>query len=162
MVAVAGEDASATRLRERIDFTSNILFFVEDLFLTLGPGYVTTQAGSKINVVSSLLWIRNQHASNLKELMIAKKTGWQVLRNLKNQVILYFFSITGFTSGEPLEGFDSFVVLLDSRDSVLFPILDFSTVLPSIYSFNWPFLFKIGMLTRRSDQAGFLPSGLRV
>ena len=30
-------------------------------------------------------WVRNQLASKLKELMIAKKSGWQVLRNLKNQ-----------------------------------------------------------------------------
>ena len=86
LVPVAGEDASATRLRERIEFSSNILFFIEDLYLALGPGHVTTQAGAKINVVASLLWVRNQHASNLKELMIAKKTGWQVLRNFKSQV----------------------------------------------------------------------------
>ena len=85
MVPVAGEDASATRLRERIEFSSNILFFIEDLYLALGPGHVTTQSGAKINVVASLLWVRNQHAANLKELMIAKKTGWQVLRNFKSQ-----------------------------------------------------------------------------
>ena len=40
VVPVAGESASDTRLRERIDFTSNILFFIEDLFLALGPGLV--------------------------------------------------------------------------------------------------------------------------
>ena len=89
LVPVAGEDASSTRLRERIEFSSNILFFIEDLYLALGPGHVTTQAGSKINVVASLLWVRNQHASNLKELMIAKKTGWAVLRNFKNQVSIF-------------------------------------------------------------------------
>ena len=94
LVPVAGEDASATRLRERIEFSSNILFFIEDLYLALGPGHVTTQAGAKINVVASLLWVRNQHAANLKELMIAKKTGWQVLRNFKNQVI--FLRICSF------------------------------------------------------------------
>ena len=75
LVPVAGEDASASRLRERIEFSSNILFFIEDLYLALGPGRVTTQAGAKINVVASLLWVCNQHATNLKELMIAKKTG---------------------------------------------------------------------------------------
>ena len=75
LVPVAGEDASASRLRERIEFSSNILFFIEDLYLALGPGHVTNQPGAKTNVVSSLLWVRNQHASNLKELMIAKKTG---------------------------------------------------------------------------------------
>ena len=91
LVPVAGEDASATRLRERIEFSSNILFFIEDLYLALGPGHVTTQSGSKINVVASLLWVRNQHASNLKELMIAKKTGWQVLRNFKSQVSFFIF-----------------------------------------------------------------------
>ena len=91
LVPVAGEDASATRLRERIEFSSNILFFIEDLYLALGPGHVTTQSGSKINVVASLLWVRNQHASNLKELMIAKKIGWQVLRNFKNQVFYFIF-----------------------------------------------------------------------
>ena len=68
--------------------------FIEDLYLALGPGHVTTQAGAKINVVASLLWVRNQHAANLKELMIAKKTGWQVLRNFKNQVI--FLRICSF------------------------------------------------------------------
>ena len=89
MAPVAGESASDTRLRERIDFTSNILFFIEDLYLALGPGHVTTKSGSKINVASSLLWVRHQLAGSVKELMIAKKTGWQVLRNLKNEVILY-------------------------------------------------------------------------
>ena len=88
LVPVAGEDAAAVRLRERIEFSSNILFFIEDLYLALGPGHVTTQAGSQINVVASLLWVRNQHAANLKELMIAKMTGWQVLRNFINQVYL--------------------------------------------------------------------------
>ena len=90
LVPVAGEDASAIRLRERIQFSSNILFFIEDLYLALGPGHVTNQSGAKINVVSSLLWVRNQHASLLKDLMIAKKTGWAVLRNFKNQVICFF------------------------------------------------------------------------
>ena len=89
MAPVAGESASDTRLRERIDFTSNILFFIEDLYLALGPGHVTTKSGSKINVASSLLWVRHQLAGSVKELMIAKKTGWQVLRNLKNEVIFY-------------------------------------------------------------------------
>ena len=88
---VAGEDASATRLRERIEFSSNILFFIEDLYLALGPGSVTTQSGAKINVVSSLLWVRNQHASNVKELMIAKKMGWAVLRTFKGQVSFFIF-----------------------------------------------------------------------
>ena len=83
---VGGESASDTRLRERIDFTSNILFFIEDLYLALGPGHVTTKSGAKINVASSLLWVRHQLAGSVKELMIAKKTGWQVLRNLKNEV----------------------------------------------------------------------------
>ena len=96
IVPVAGEDASATRLRERIEFSSNILFFIEDLYLALGPGHVTTQAGNKVNVVASLLWVRNQHASNLKELMIAKKTGWQVLRNFKSQVSLLLFFLEFF------------------------------------------------------------------
>ena len=96
LVPVAGEDASATRLRERIEFSSNILFFIEDLYLALGPGHVTTQAGVKINVVASLLWVRNQHASNLKELMIAKKTGWQVLRHFKNQVSFLLSLLASF------------------------------------------------------------------
>ena len=89
LVPVAGEDASAVRLRERIEFSSNILFFVEDLYLALGPGHVTTKEGTKLNVVASLLWIRNQHASNLKDLMIAKKTGWSVLRKFKDQVNIF-------------------------------------------------------------------------
>ena len=93
VVPVAGETASDTRLRERIDFTSNILFFIEDLFLALGPGHVTTKSGSKINVASSLLWVRHQLAGSVKELMIAKKSGWQVLRNLKNEVITTLFSL---------------------------------------------------------------------
>ena len=86
LVPVAGEDTSAIRLRERIEFSSNILFFIEDLHLALGQHPVTTHTGAKFNVAASLLWVRNQHASNLKELMIAKKTGWQVLRNFKSQV----------------------------------------------------------------------------
>ena len=100
IVPVAGEDASAVRLRERIEFSSNILFFIEELYLALGPGHVTTQSGSKINVVASLLWVRNQHSANLKELMIAKKTGWAVLRNFKSQVclILPIFLLINFTS----------------------------------------------------------------
>ena len=85
VVPVAGESASDTRLRERIDITSNILFFIEDLYLALGPGHVTTKTGAKINVASSLLWVRSQLAGSVKELMIAKKSGWQVLRNLKNE-----------------------------------------------------------------------------
>ena len=89
MAPVVGESASDTRLRERIDFTSNILFFIEDLYLALGPGHVTTKSGSKINVASSLSWVRHQLAGSVKELMIAKKTGWQVLRNLKNEVKIF-------------------------------------------------------------------------
>ena len=92
VVPVAGEQASDSRLRERIDFTSNILFFIEDLYLALGSGPVTTKTGVKVNVASSLLWVRTQLAGNVKELMIAKKTGWQVLRNFKNQV--FFILIT--------------------------------------------------------------------
>ena len=75
LVPVAGEDASTIRIRERIEFSSNILSFIEDLYLALCPGHVTSQAGTKINVIASLLWVRNQHASNIKELMIAKMTG---------------------------------------------------------------------------------------
>ena len=130
LVPVAGEDASTVRIRERIEFSSNVLFFIEDLYLALGPGHVTTQAGTKINVVASLLWVRNQHASQLKELMIAKKTGWTVLRNFKNQVFFilpifsgYFsflkfpyFSQFQFISNEPLEGFDFFDVLFNNNN----------------------------------------------
>ena len=96
---VGGESASDTRLRERIDFTSNILFFIEDLFLAMGPGHVTTKSGTKINVASSLLWVRHQLAGSVKELMIAKKTGWQVLRNLKNEVrfLFYFSNLLNFS-----------------------------------------------------------------
>ena len=90
---VAGEQASDSHLRERIDFTSNILFFIEDLYLALGSGPVTTKAGVKVNVASSLLWVRTQLAGNVKELMIAKKTGWQVLRNFKNQVFIILYSV---------------------------------------------------------------------
>ena len=92
LVPVAGEDTSAVRLRERIEFSSNILFFIENLYLALGQGPVTTHSGAKFNVAASLLWVRNQHASNLKELMIAKKIGWQVLRNFKSQVSIFDFS----------------------------------------------------------------------
>ena len=54
--------------------------------MAIGPGYMTNQAATKINVRSPLYWVRNQLANHLKELMLAKKTGWQVLKNLKNQV----------------------------------------------------------------------------
>ena len=93
VVPVAGEQASDSRLRERIDFTSNILFFIEDLYLALGSGPVTTKTGVKVNVASSLLWVRTQLAGNVKELMIAKKTGWQVLRNFKNQVLIMIYFV---------------------------------------------------------------------
>ena len=88
VVAVAGEQSADARLRERIDFTSNILFFIEDLFLAVGQGAITTKSGTKLNMSSSLLWVRNQLAGSVKELMIAKKAGWKVLQNLKSQVIL--------------------------------------------------------------------------
>ena len=82
---IIGEPASSARIRERIEFNSNILFLVENLYLSLGSSYVTTQAGNKFDPFSTLYWIRNQLASQVKELMIAKKTGWQVLKNLKTQ-----------------------------------------------------------------------------
>ena len=97
VVAVAGEQPSDARLRERIDFTSNILFFIEDLYLAVGQGAITTKSGTKLNMSSSLLWVRNQLAGSVKELMIAKKAGWKVLQNLKNQVyILLIFCIFSF------------------------------------------------------------------
>ena len=75
------------RIRERIESTSNILFLIEDLYLTIGPGYMVNQSSMKIDVRSPLVyWVRNQLATQIKELMIAKRTGWQVLKNLKNQV----------------------------------------------------------------------------
>ena len=49
---------------------------------------MTNQAADKIDVRSPLYWVRNQLATQLKELMIAKKSGWQVLKNLKNQVYI--------------------------------------------------------------------------
>ena len=87
VVPVAGEQSADSRLRERIDFTSNILFFIEDLYLAVGQGAITTKSGTKLNMAASLLWVRNQLAGSVKELMIAKKAGWKVLQNLKNQVI---------------------------------------------------------------------------
>ena len=87
VVPVAGEQSADTRLRERIDFTSNILFFIEDLFLAVGQGPITTKSGVKLNMSSSLHWVRNQLAGSVKELMIAKKAGWKVLQNFKNQVL---------------------------------------------------------------------------
>ena len=91
MVAVAGEQPADARLRERIDFTSNILFFIEDLYLAVGQGAITTKSGTKLDMSSSLLWVRNQLAGCVKELMIAKKEGWKVLQNLKSQVFLFYF-----------------------------------------------------------------------
>ena len=82
-----------------IEFNSNILFLVENLYFSLGSNYITTQAGNKFDPFSALYWIRNQLASQVKELMIAKKTGWQVLKNLKNQVhflFLMYFSFLQF------------------------------------------------------------------
>ena len=90
VVPVAGEQTSDARLRGRIDFTSNILFFIEDLYLAVGTGPITTKSGTKLNIAASLLWVWNQLAGNVKELMIAKKTGWKVLQNLKNQVFFVF------------------------------------------------------------------------
>ena len=91
MVPVAGEQSSDARLRERIDFTSNLLFFIEDLFLAVGQGAITTKSGVKLNMSASLSWVRNQLAGSVKELMIAKKAGWKVLQNFKNQVFLIFY-----------------------------------------------------------------------
>ena len=131
VVPVAGEQASDSRLRERIDFTSNILFFIEDLYLALGSGPVTTKTGVKVNVASSLLWVRTQLAGNVKELMIAKKTGWQVLRNFKNQVFLIILFHIRFSSlSEPLEGLDSFDFLLDKNDSGFYPGFQNSSYFP--------------------------------
>ena len=96
LVPVPGDTAANERIRERIEFISNILFLIEDLFLTVGPGYMTSQSSVRVNVRSPLLWVRNQLASHVKDLMIAKRTGWQVLKNLKNQVrflINLFFSV---------------------------------------------------------------------
>ena len=91
VVPVAGEQSSDARLRERIDFTSNLLFFIEDLFLAVGHGPITTKAGVKLNMSASLSWVRNQLAGSIKELMIAKKAGWKVLQNFKNQVIYFIY-----------------------------------------------------------------------
>ena len=89
---VAGETSLSERIRERIEFSSNLLFLIEDLYLAIGPGYMVNQSSSKIDVRSPLYWVRNQLANQIKELMIAKRTGWQVLKNLKNQVsYLYIF-----------------------------------------------------------------------
>ena len=97
VVAVAGEQSADARLRERIDFTSNILFFIEDLYLAVGQGAITTKSGTKLDMSSSLLWVRNQLAGSVKELMIAKKAGWKVLQNLKSQVIVNSFNIFVFS-----------------------------------------------------------------
>ena len=58
---------------------------------------MVNQSSVKINVRSSLYWARNQLADKLKELMIAKKTGWQVLKNFKNQVMNIFLLFLFFT-----------------------------------------------------------------
>ena len=88
---IPGESSANTRIRERIEFNSNLLFLIEDLYLTVGPGYMLNQSSTKINVRSPLYWVRNQLASQIKELMIAKKMGWQVLKSLKNQVFLLYY-----------------------------------------------------------------------
>ena len=105
MSPIPGETASSERIRERIEFNSNLLFLIEDLLLTMGPGYMVNQSSLKIDVRSPLYWVRNQLASHLKELMIAKRTGWQVLKNLKNQVILFCLL---YVSLHIFECFDSF------------------------------------------------------
>ena len=90
---VAGETSSSERIRARIEFSSNLLFLIEDLYLAIGPGYMVSQSSSKIDVRSPLYWVRNQLATQIKELMIAKRTGWQVLKNLKNQVSIFLFFV---------------------------------------------------------------------
>ena len=92
LVPVQGDSAANERIRERIEFVSNILFLIEDLYLTVGPGYMTSQSSVRVNVRSPLYWVRNQLASHVKDLMITKRTGWQVLKNLKNQVRFSFHS----------------------------------------------------------------------
>ena len=91
LVPVQGDSAANERIRERIEFVSNILFLIEDLYLTVGSGYMLSQSSTKVNVRSPLYWVRNQLASHVKDLMIAKRTGWQVLKNLKNQVSVFVF-----------------------------------------------------------------------
>ena len=128
LVPVSGETPATARIRERIEFNSNLLFLIEDLYLTVGPGYMVSQSSTKINVRSPLYWVRNQLAGKLKELMIAKKTGWQVLRNLKNQVnILLFFFLE--ICKEPSDGLENVVVLLENIEfnDLGFFILDIST-----------------------------------
>ena len=139
VVPVAGEQSSDARLRERIDFTSNILFFIEDLYLAVGTGLITTKSGVKLNMASSLLWVRNQLAGSVKELMIAKKTGWKVLQNLKQQVFIlkdnftFIFCYVCYFN-EPLDGVDSFDVLLDPNDSVFDPHPGFQHRFVGLYS----------------------------
>ena len=58
--------------------------------------------------------------------MIAKKTGWQVLRNFKNQVYILFITFFLLFFSKPLEVLDFFDVLLDGNESGFF-ILGFST-----------------------------------
>ena len=91
MAPAAGETPANARIRERIEFVSNMLFLIEDLYITVGPGYMVSQSSAKINVRSPLYWVRNQLAGKVKELMIAKKTSWQVLRSFKNQVNIFLF-----------------------------------------------------------------------
>ena len=105
-MAVAGEQSADARLRERIDFMSNILFFIEDLYLAVGQGAITTKSGTKLDMSSSLLWVRNQLAGGVKELMIAKKAGWKVLQNLKSQVIfIYLFLFSALSLSHALSSF---------------------------------------------------------
>ena len=154
MVPVAGDAQSVERIRERIEFTSNLLFLIEDLYLALGPGFVTTQVSTKVDARSPLYWVRNQLATRLKELMIAKRTGWQVLNNLKNQVCNLISIIKG-----PFDGVDSFVVVFvkikfDKNDSGYLSWISASFRLFLCYVFR-RFLFKIDMSTCRSVQGSF-------
>ena len=56
LAPVLGETPATSRIRERIEFISNLLFLIEDLYLAVGPGYMTSQASTKINVRSPLYW----------------------------------------------------------------------------------------------------------
>ena len=80
VVTVAGEQSADARLRERIDFMSNILFFIEDLYFAVGQGAITTKSGTKLDMSSSRLCVRNQLAGGVKELMIAKKAAGRFSR----------------------------------------------------------------------------------
>ena len=86
LVPVEGEAEAQVRLRQRISDASQCLNCIEDMCFACGGKPVTSNSGQRLDYPSSFLWMHRIHATNLRQLMIAKRHGWRVLHNFQSQV----------------------------------------------------------------------------